>query len=380
MGVVTGDKGRGRDGEELAAFEPGAEVHAKVTVIAEGTPGPPGRRRAHHFDLDRDSTQSWELGVKEVWRGPEAARPRSSTRSAGRCASAPSTASTAARGSTRWARTRSRSATWSASTTPTPPSRRTTCCSSSRPTRSSASILDGGKRLAWGAKTIPGGGLYGPAEPPARAGRRARGRQRRLRGHDGAQGRPPTRSSSGILAAEPIYEALKAGKATTPAGLWGYTKAHPRLARSGRSCGRCATSAPPSRRASSTAAWSTRMATGLGGPRCRASGSASRPTRRSRSSSAHRAASYPKPDGAVHLRQALERLRQRQPDARRPAEPHPRAAPRCRASWPRPGCSMCPAKVYEIDEDAPQQRHRHRAASTPPTASSAGRSPPRAAA
>jgi electron-transferring-flavoprotein dehydrogenase len=29
---------------------------------------------------------------------------------------------------------------------------------------------------------------------------------------------------SGILAAEAIYEALKAGKATTPAGLWGYTK------------------------------------------------------------------------------------------------------------------------------------------------------------
>ena len=35
-------------------------------------------------------------------------------------------------------------------------------------------LLDGGKRLAWGAKTIPGGGFYGPAEPPARAGRGAR--------------------------------------------------------------------------------------------------------------------------------------------------------------------------------------------------------------
>ena len=39
MGVVTGDKGRGKDGEELSAFEPGAELHAQVTVLAEGTPG-----------------------------------------------------------------------------------------------------------------------------------------------------------------------------------------------------------------------------------------------------------------------------------------------------------------------------------------------------
>ena len=70
LGVVTGDKGRGRDGEELSAFEPGAEVHAKVTVIAEGTPGHLAGVVRSHFDLDRDSTQSWELGVKEVWRVP----------------------------------------------------------------------------------------------------------------------------------------------------------------------------------------------------------------------------------------------------------------------------------------------------------------------
>ena len=70
MGVVTGDKGRGRDGEELSAFEPGAEVQAQVTVLAEGTPGHLSGLVRGHFDLDRESTQIWELGVKEVWRVP----------------------------------------------------------------------------------------------------------------------------------------------------------------------------------------------------------------------------------------------------------------------------------------------------------------------
>ena len=32
MGVVTGDKGRGRDGEELSTFEPGAEVQAQAIL------------------------------------------------------------------------------------------------------------------------------------------------------------------------------------------------------------------------------------------------------------------------------------------------------------------------------------------------------------
>ena len=38
-GVRTGDRGRGRDGQELGNFEPGSDVHARVTVLAEGTQG-----------------------------------------------------------------------------------------------------------------------------------------------------------------------------------------------------------------------------------------------------------------------------------------------------------------------------------------------------
>ena len=44
VGVRSGDKGRGRDGEELSNFEPGSDLIAKATVLAEGTPGPPHRR------------------------------------------------------------------------------------------------------------------------------------------------------------------------------------------------------------------------------------------------------------------------------------------------------------------------------------------------
>src|SRR5688500_20162921 len=34
-GIRSGDKGRGRDGEELANFEPGSDLMAKATVLAE---------------------------------------------------------------------------------------------------------------------------------------------------------------------------------------------------------------------------------------------------------------------------------------------------------------------------------------------------------
>src|SRR5207342_383842 len=38
-GVRSGDKGRGKDGEELSNFEPGSDVVAKATLLAEGTLG-----------------------------------------------------------------------------------------------------------------------------------------------------------------------------------------------------------------------------------------------------------------------------------------------------------------------------------------------------
>src|SRR3954449_9873795 len=66
-GVRSGDRGRGRDGEELSNFEPGSDVVAKATVLAEGTLGHLTYAALDHFDLHGPDPQTWELGVKEVW-------------------------------------------------------------------------------------------------------------------------------------------------------------------------------------------------------------------------------------------------------------------------------------------------------------------------
>jgi len=66
-GVRSGDRGRGRDGEELSNFEPGSDVVAKATVLAEGTIGHLTYVALDYFDLHGADPQTWELGVKEVW-------------------------------------------------------------------------------------------------------------------------------------------------------------------------------------------------------------------------------------------------------------------------------------------------------------------------
>ena len=66
-GVRSGDKGRGKDGEELSNFEPGSDVVAKATVLAEGTLGHLTDAALDYFDLHGADPQRWELGVKEVW-------------------------------------------------------------------------------------------------------------------------------------------------------------------------------------------------------------------------------------------------------------------------------------------------------------------------
>jgi electron-transferring-flavoprotein dehydrogenase len=69
-GVRTGDKGRGRAGEELANFEPGSDVVARITVLAEGTQGHLTGAALQHFALAGEQPQVWALGVKEVWKVP----------------------------------------------------------------------------------------------------------------------------------------------------------------------------------------------------------------------------------------------------------------------------------------------------------------------
>ncbi len=69
VGVRSGDKGRGKDGEELGNFEPGTDIAAKATVLAEGCWGHLTDAAVREFDLDEGrEPQVWELGVKEVWK------------------------------------------------------------------------------------------------------------------------------------------------------------------------------------------------------------------------------------------------------------------------------------------------------------------------
>jgi electron-transferring-flavoprotein dehydrogenase len=70
-GARTGDKGRGRQGEELANFEPGSDILARVTVLAEGTQGHLTGVAIDRFGLQGENPQVWALGVKEVWRVPK---------------------------------------------------------------------------------------------------------------------------------------------------------------------------------------------------------------------------------------------------------------------------------------------------------------------
>ncbi|HWW66729.1 MAG TPA: electron-transfer flavoprotein:ubiquinone oxidoreductase [Solirubrobacterales bacterium] len=70
-GVRSGDRGRGKDGEELANFEPGSDVVAKATVLAEGTLGHLTYGALDYFDMHGVDPQAWELGVKEVWEVPK---------------------------------------------------------------------------------------------------------------------------------------------------------------------------------------------------------------------------------------------------------------------------------------------------------------------
>jgi electron-transferring-flavoprotein dehydrogenase len=67
-GVRSGDKGRGKEGEELGNFEPGSDLVAQATVLAEGVWGHLTGAAIREFDLGADREPPvWALGVKEVW-------------------------------------------------------------------------------------------------------------------------------------------------------------------------------------------------------------------------------------------------------------------------------------------------------------------------
>jgi electron-transferring-flavoprotein dehydrogenase len=67
-GVATLDMGLDKDGNKKDGYEPGMELHAKVTVFAEGCRGHLGKQLIKKYKLDDDkNSQQYGIGFKEIW-------------------------------------------------------------------------------------------------------------------------------------------------------------------------------------------------------------------------------------------------------------------------------------------------------------------------
>jgi len=72
IGVRTDDKGKDKDGNPRANFEAGTDIKARVTVFAEGVRGSLTKALVKEKNLDAGKNpQSYVTGVKEVWEIPE---------------------------------------------------------------------------------------------------------------------------------------------------------------------------------------------------------------------------------------------------------------------------------------------------------------------
>ena len=67
-GIATQDMGLDKDGKKKDGYEPGMELHAKVTVFAEGCRGHLGKQLINKFELDKGKDpQQYGIGFKEIW-------------------------------------------------------------------------------------------------------------------------------------------------------------------------------------------------------------------------------------------------------------------------------------------------------------------------
>ena len=72
VGVQTGDMGIDKDGNKKDSFEPGINIHAKVTVFAEGCRGHLGKELIKKYNLSEGkSPQQYGIGFKEIWEVDE---------------------------------------------------------------------------------------------------------------------------------------------------------------------------------------------------------------------------------------------------------------------------------------------------------------------
>lgn len=70
-GIATGDVGVLKDGSHGPAYQPGMELHAKYTLFAEGCRGHLGKQLEARFNLrDGVDPQTYGIGLKELWEVP----------------------------------------------------------------------------------------------------------------------------------------------------------------------------------------------------------------------------------------------------------------------------------------------------------------------
>jgi electron-transferring-flavoprotein dehydrogenase len=70
-GVITEDKGLDADGKPKENYTPGYELRAKVTVMAEGPRGSLTKHLVSKLKLDGLNPQVYGIGIKELWEVPE---------------------------------------------------------------------------------------------------------------------------------------------------------------------------------------------------------------------------------------------------------------------------------------------------------------------
>ncbi len=71
-GVVAGVFGIAKDGEHKGDYQPGLELHAKYTLIAEGVRGSLAKQLQAKFKLtEGKEPQKFGIGIKEIWQVPD---------------------------------------------------------------------------------------------------------------------------------------------------------------------------------------------------------------------------------------------------------------------------------------------------------------------
>jgi electron-transferring-flavoprotein dehydrogenase len=68
-GVIIGDMGIDREGNEKDTYMQGIEIHAPITILSEGCRGHLSKQLIAKFELDKDSDpQTYGIGMKELWQ------------------------------------------------------------------------------------------------------------------------------------------------------------------------------------------------------------------------------------------------------------------------------------------------------------------------